>query len=72
MIFSVFMPPHETGETDEEDEDADSKENGVEDGVDEGGLYDGGPQEGDGLQVIQLLNTVLKPDDGDIGVSGVL
>ena len=66
------MPPHETGETDEEDEDADSKENGVEDGVDEGGLYDGGPQEGDGLQVIQLLNTVLKPDDGDIGVSGVL
>ena len=71
VVISVFAPLDEAAETDEEHKEADSKEDRVEDGVDEGGLEDSRLQEVNCLRIIKLLDAILKPDNWHIRVSSV-
>ena len=73
MVFiSVFEPLDEAAQADKEHKEADSKEDRVENSMDEGGLEDSRPQEVDCLLIIKLLNPILKPDNRHISVSGIL
>ena len=71
VVISVFAPHDEAAQADEKHKETHSKEDRVEDGVDEGGLDDSRLQEVNCLRIIKLLDAILKPDNGHIRISSV-
>ena len=71
VVISAFAPLDEAAQTDEKHKETHSKEDRVEDGVDEGGLEDSRLQEVNCLRIIKLLDAILKPDNGHIRISSV-